>query len=228
VTILAQPDRYGAVGVTVLLCVSLCLAARRRPGPWTRVVARSLAVLLVANLVIWEIVTVVGGAWSPTNGLLLDLCPVVSVIGAAALWRPRPLLVELTYFWGCAGSIQGVFQPDRRYDFPNYFYFEFYGDHSGPVLAGLFLVLGLGLAPRRHAVPRVFALTVALACVAALADLLTGGNYLFRRDKGPRGTLLDVLGPWPWYIASAAVVALMLLLVLDAPFRVARVRHRRR
>jgi len=31
-----------------------------------------------------------------------------------------------------------------------------------------------------------------------------------------------VLGPWPWYILSAAAVAFVLLLILDAPF------HRRR
>jgi uncharacterized membrane protein YwaF len=28
-----------------------------------------------------------------------------------------------------------------------------------------------------------------------------------------------VLGPWPYYIASAALVALVLLFVLDLPFR---------
>ena len=32
------------------------------------------------------------------------------------------------------------------------------------------------------------------------------------------GSLLSVLGPWPWYILSAALVALVLLLILDAPF----------
>ena len=36
------------------------------------------------------------------------------------------------------------------------------------------------------------------------------------------GSLLSVLGHWPWYILSAAAVALVLLLILDAPF------HRRR
>ncbi|MBE3075747.1 MAG: hypothetical protein IMZ75_12535, partial [Actinobacteria bacterium] len=36
------------------------------------------------------------------------------------------------------------------------------------------------------------------------------------------GSLLSVLGPWPWYILSAAAVAFVLLLILDAPF------HRRR
>ena len=32
------------------------------------------------------------------------------------------------------------------------------------------------------------------------------------------GRLLDLMGPWPWYIASTAVLALVLLWLLDRPF----------
>jgi uncharacterized membrane protein YwaF len=48
------------------------------------------------------------------------------------------------------------------------------------------------------------------------------------RKQGPRGTLLDVMGPWPWYIGTGVVLALVFLLILDAPFRVSRLRRRRK
>ena len=70
----------------------------------------------------------------------------------------------------------------------------------------------------------MFVLTLGFAAVAAFADLVTGGNYMFLRDKGPAGTLLDVMGPWPWYIATGAALALVFLLILDLPFRIARSR----
>jgi hypothetical integral membrane protein (TIGR02206 family) len=213
------PDHLGAVAVTAALCAALCIGARVRPGAWTGVATRLLGVVLVANLAVWQVVTVVQGHWSATNGLMLDLCPVSAVIAAVALWTRRRLLAELTYFWGCAGSVQGLLTPDHRYRFPDYFYFQFYLTHAGVVLAGLFLVVGLRLAPRPGAVARVFALTVGFAAVAALADVVTGGNYMFLRDQGGRGTLLDLMGPWPWYIASGIGLGLLFLLVLDAPFR---------
>lgn len=220
-------DRLAPLGVTLLMSVALCIAARRWPGPWRLVVARVLAVVLVANLAIWQIVTLHGGGWDPAADAMVDLCPVTAVIAAVALWSPpRPLLVELTYFWGCAGTIQGVLTPDPRWHYPSYFYFQFYVTHIGVVLAAVFLVLGLGITPRRHAVPRVFLLTLGFAAVAALADVVTGGNYMFLRDKGPAGTLLDVMGPWPWYIATGAALALVFLLILDMPFRIARSRAR--
>lgn len=216
---MASWDHLGAVGVAALLCAGLCAAARVRPGPWTGVAARVLAVVLVGFLVAWQVVTVAEGRWSATNGLMLDLCPVSAATAAAALWTRRPLLAELAYFWGCAGSVQGLITPDRRWHFPEFFYVQFYVIHAGVVVAGLFLVIGLGLAPRPHAVRRVFALTLAFAGVCAVADVVTGGNYMFLRDQGGGGTLLDVMGPWPWYIATGMVLALVLLTLLDAPFR---------
>ena len=52
-----------------------------------------------------------------------------------------------------------------------------------------------------------------------LADLLTGGNYLFLARPPATPTLLSLLGPWPWYPVGAAVIALALILLLELPFR---------
>lgn len=216
---MASWDHLGALGAAALLCAGLCTAARVRPGPWVGIAARTIAVALVANLAIWQVVTIAQGHWSATNGLMLDLCPVSAVIGAAALWTRRRLLAELTYFWGCAGSLQGLITPDSRWHFPQYWWFQFYVTHAGVVVTALFLVIGLRLTPRPGAVRRVFVLTLGFAVVAALADLATGGNYMFLRNQGGRGTLLDVMGPWPWYIVTGIGLALLFLAILDAPFR---------
>jgi uncharacterized membrane protein YwaF len=48
---------------------------------------------------------------------------------------------------------------------------------------------------------------------------------MFLRRPPGNWTLLKLLGPWPWYIVSAAGVALVLLAVLDLPFWFDRRRH---
>ena len=41
---------------------------------------------------------------------------------------------------------------------------------------------------------------------------------MFLRRPPSEWTLLKVLGPWPWYICSAAGVAIVLITLLDMPF----------
>ena len=47
---------------------------------------------------------------------------------------------------------------------------------------------------------------------------------MFLRSPPGNWTVLRLLGPWPWYIPGAAIVAAVLLVVLDSPFRAARQR----
>jgi uncharacterized membrane protein YwaF len=68
----------------------------------------------------------------------------------------------------------------------------------------------------------MFLLTVAFAVVVGLIDLVTGGNYMYLRQVPVSGSLLDLMGPWPWYIAAGAVLTLVVLLILDAPLRLFR------
>jgi hypothetical integral membrane protein (TIGR02206 family) len=112
--------------------------------------------------------------------------------------------------------------PDLSAGFPGLVFFEFVAGHLGIVIAALFLVVGLQLRPRRGSVRRVFVITALYTAFVGWFDWLTGSNYMYLAAVPQHGSLLSVLGPWPWYILSAAGVALVLLLILDAPFR----RHR--
>jgi len=88
--------------------------------------------------------------------------------------------------------------------------------HCGVVVAAVLLVFGLGIRPRPGAVGRAFAATLLMAAAAGAADLLTGGNSMFLRAKPTDASLLDLMGPWPLYIASAAALALILFALLYA------------
>ena len=218
-----SPEVYWpAVALAGTTCAAVCVAARTRPGHWRIVCARVIGLALAADAVVYSLSLVVAGTWSAGSSLPLALCDVAVIVAAVACWWRLALLVELTYFWGLAGTLQAVITPDLNVGFPHLLFFEFLVGHLGIVLAAVFLVVGLRLAPGPGAVPRVFAITAGYTAFVGSVDAVTGANYMFLRDPPGEWTLLGVLGPWPWYVVSAAGVALVLLVLLDLPFRPSR------
>ncbi len=214
------------LAVTAAVTATLVAAARLRPGPWTMVACRMLAVIILANEAAWWVWLSAQGTWSLSYALPLQLCDVAAVVSAAALWFRKPLLVELTYFWGLAGTANGLITPDITDHFPSFLFMQYFIGHGTIVAAALLLVIGLKMAPRQGAVVRVFGLTFGLLVLDAAVNLVTGGNYLYLRHTPAAHSLLDVLGPWPWYIAGATAVALVLFVLLDLPFALGRRRRK--
>jgi len=221
-------EHVGGVAVVVAVTVVLTVAARTYPGRWITVVSRVLAVLVAAAEPSYWIAQAIHGVYAPRDDLPLHLSRAAEFVSAAALWWAKPFLVELTYFWGLGAIVQALVTPDIQQHFPDPAYFRFYIGHGGVLVAAVFLVVGRRIWPRPGAAVRVFLATVVFTAIAGLADILTGGNYMFLREKPSAGSLLNFLGPWPWYIASGLLLAIVFLTMLDAPFWLARRRAGRR
>ena len=219
--VLLSTEHLLAVTAIVAITAALVAAARLRPGSWTRVAGLGLAAILVGAEVGWWAYLAASGAHGAelASALPLQLCDAAILISAIALFLRRHLLVEVTYFWGLAGTIQAVITPDLSQHFPSFPFFQYYVAHGGIVAAALFLVVGLGQWPRRGAALRVALITILYTLLVGSIDAATGANYMYLRSKPATASLLDLLGPWPFYIGWASLVAAALLLILDAPFR---------
>jgi hypothetical integral membrane protein (TIGR02206 family) len=220
-SVFLSTEHMAALGVTALLCVLLPVAARTRPGAWTRLVSRALAVLLVAWFLAYHLVVALQSSYELDFDLPLHLTDAATMVAALALWTLRPLLFELTYFWGLTASLQATLTPGLGADdrFPSFFYWQYFVTHAGVVLAAVLLAFGLRLTAAPGAVPRVLLATAVWAAVAAAGNALTGGNYMFLTERPETSSLLDYMGPRPWYILGAGLLALAMFAVLDLPFR---------
>jgi hypothetical integral membrane protein (TIGR02206 family) len=219
-------EHFVTLAVVAAVIATLVVVARLRPGRWTVVACRVLAIVILANEAAWWVWLGTHGTWSASYALPLQLCDMAAVVSAAALWFTQPLLVELTYFWGLAGTANGLITPDITDHFPSFLFMQYFIGHGTIVAAALLLVVGLGITPRRGAVMRVFGLTFGLLVLDAGVNFVTAGNYLYLRHTPAAHSLLDVLGPWPWYIAGAAGLALVFFAILDLPFAIGRRRRK--
>jgi hypothetical integral membrane protein (TIGR02206 family) len=164
----------------------------------------------------------VRGTWEVEDNLPLHLTDVVTIVSVVALWTARVRLVELTYFWALTASLQALLTPNLTERTADIFVWTFFITHGGAIVAAILLVFGLRIVPPAGAVRRTFGATLVVAAAAAVGNLITGGNYMFLREKPSTASLLDVMGPWPVYIVVAAVLALALFALLDLPLRAGR------
>lgn len=211
------PDHLAALAVTFLVGWFLIFRARRYPlktATQDRLLAVFLLALYPAHLLIsWQL-----DSLDQDNALPCHLCDVAALCGAAALWFKHQRLAELVWFWGLAGTLNGLITPALAYSFPSPHFLFFFGLHGGVVVAAMYLVLGLRLQPQTGAVWRAFGWAQLYLLGASGVNLLTGSNYGFLREKPAQASLLDFMGPWPWYILGLEALGLVFFTLLYLPF----------
>jgi len=86
-------------------------------------------------------------------------------------------------------------------------------------MAILYLVWSGQARPRPGSVTRAMIGVNAWAAFDGTLDWIFKTNYMYLRVKPVNVSLLDVMGPWPWYILAGECVALGLFLLLYLPYR---------
>lgn len=224
-TISAGPY-WVCVFALALSCVVLCIWGRLRPGRWGPRAAKVLGVVLLSDCVVDTLRQLTDGTWHVRTSLPLALCNFALLVAAAACWWRVLLLVEVTYFWALAGTVQGLLTPDLNVPFPHLEFFEYVIGHTLIIVAALFLVVGLRLQPRPGSVLRVTIITYIYVAVVGLVDSLIGANYMFLRTAPHQWTLLRLMGPYPWYLVTGVVIVPLFFALLYSPFWLTRRREK--
>jgi hypothetical integral membrane protein (TIGR02206 family) len=168
--------------------------------------------LAVLGYVVW----LARSGWLSWRALLpLHLCDMLIIVAIVALLTRAVPAFELLWFWGGSGALLALLTPIVTRGFPDPQFLIFFGFHAGVVASAWVLAAGCGMRPRPRAALRVFVVTNGYAACVALVNLGLDTNYMFLRAKPATPTLLDWLGPWPWYIVAAEGLALVAFLVLE-------------
>jgi len=224
-----MPDPFHAFGPSHLTALSLCAGIlillallRRFHTPSAIVWERVLGILLLLD---WPLAAYAhwrGGTLTWNSGLPFHFCDVAGIAGGIALLTKNRLAAEIVYFFGMAGTLQGLITPNLLVDFPDMRFIAFFFLHGGVVVAALHLVISMGCTPRHWAVPRMVVLTIGYAFIVGGVNAAMGSNFAFLCHKPEQASLMDALGPWPWYIGSMVILCGVFYSILYAPFFIAR------
>ena len=212
-------SHVAALVIAVLLNVGMVVWLRRVKNEHVRVGFRyALAALLILqeiSLSLWRLST---GTWTIGESLPLHLCGIAVILSAIMLVNDSYFLYELTYFWGFGGAIQAMLTPDMTYGFPHYRFFQVFVSHGAIIAATVYMTFVVRYRPTLKSLWKCFWITNGYMVIIALFNLLVGGNYLFICHKPATPSLIDALGPWPWYVLSLEGVGLGFFVIYYLPF----------
>jgi hypothetical integral membrane protein (TIGR02206 family) len=201
--------------VTALaLVVMLALSRTRFAG----VAEKALGVLLLLEFPAALLTHWAAGSLNAQTCLPLQYCDVAATAGGLALCLRRQFWCEVVYFFGLAGTFQGLLTPALQYDFPDMRFFAFFLLHSGVTVAAFYVVTGMRIRPAPGAVRRMMTFSIGWYAVTALTNLALGTNYAFQCSKPLNASLFDKLGPWPWYNFVAIGLGVVFYSALYLPF----------
>jgi len=151
--------------------------------------------------------------------LPMQLCDwALFVTVAALLWR-SPRSFEVAYFWGLAGTIQGLLTPAIAQDLALWRKLGFFVIHAGIVASILYLILAVGLRPKARSLWRVFLWSELYFVVTQMVNALTGQNYGFLAHRPVTPSLLDLFPENHWgYVTVINLVALLAFAILYLPW----------
>ena len=177
-----------------------------------------LGFVVMSNYLVWVGLEAIAGTFDPKLHLPFHLCRFANLmIPIVMIWK-KERLFQILYFWGMSGMLQGAFTPDLTHGFPHFHYFRFFIGHNGMVLVLIYAIVVFEMRPTLKGLWDSFLALNGFLGLATIVNLVLDSNYFWICGKPPTASLLDYLGPWPWYILTAEIVALLHYLVAYAPF----------
>lgn len=215
------PLHLAMLGLVLAVNVSW-LPLRRHLGESARRGIRStLAFAMVLSEATYMLWRALAGIFTLDEALPLNLCAVMAFVGAAMLVTKNRTLYSFVYFLGIGGAMQALVTPELGiYGFPHVRFFTSFVLHGGIITSAIYMTVVEGFRPSWRSMGHaVSGMLMYMALVGGINAVL-GSNYLFIARKPGFPSLIDALGPWPWYILPLIGVGLVTVLLLYTPFLV--------
>lgn len=182
-----------------------------------------IGVSLLVIEVCYHLWMVVNDMWEVSHAFPLELCSISLFLSVLLLLTRKKIIYEILLFTALLGSSQAIFTPLLNFDFPHFRFFHFFYTHLMDIWVVFYFTWVVGYRPTIWSVVKLFVFLNVLMPIIMLINKAVDGNYMFLSHKPKSPSLLDLLGPYPWYILSMEFLLISLSLIVWLIFRKKRV-----
>lgn len=178
-----------------------------------------IAISLIVMELAYHIWLAVHGIWYVSDSIPVELCSISLILSILLLLTRKKFIYEILLFTGLLGASQALLTPVLFYDFPHFRFFHFFYTHLMMIWVPLYFTWIKGYRPTIWSVVKMFVFLNVLLPIIMFINNLVDGNYMFLARKPSTASLLDVLGPYPYYILSMEGLLIILSLIVWLLFR---------
>lgn len=211
------------IALVLILGAAIAVPGVCRLGRFRRygnTMARALAALLAVIELLWYAYLSRHGQLEFHESLPLHMCDISIWAVIFALFTQKRLLYEWSYFFGVGGGLQALLTPELEKGFPSLLALKFFFSHGGIIVGVAFLTWVIGMRPTWRSIWRMFIAGNIYMVVVGIFNYFAGTNYGYLAHKPTSASLLDFLGPWPWYLLSLQLISILIMVVLYLPFAI--------
>lgn len=177
-----------------------------------------LVLVLLLNELALNIWYVVWGEWTVSRSLPLELCTISLLLSIVMLCNRSRMLYSILYFAGICGALQAIVTPSLDYGFPHFRFYEFFIAHIAIILSPLYMTWVEQYRPSWRSIGWTMLYLNVLALLVGIVNLALGSNYMFLQHKPNTPSVLDMFGPYPYYLLAEEGIALVMFIVMYTLF----------
>jgi len=209
---------YPILLISVLLIAAILFAKYRlseKGKVWFGTALALLPALCVFNRMLF---TYLEGTFSIQEELPFHLCRLLALILPFVIYFKNEKWFGITYFFTMVGTLQALLTPDLPLAAPHYSYASYWILHGVLIYLPIYCIVVFGFRITKRDFINAVIAGNAYLLLTLIVNLTIGANYFYTSHKPPSASLLDFLGPWPWYILSVELLTIFLFVLAWIPF----------
>lgn len=208
------------LAIMVFICFALPYFAKRYLNPTQQLwLSRGMAITIAFWTAAYIVILIWLGKFNYRTDLPFDLCNFMGLLLPIAMWRPSYRIHEVLYFWIFAGTLQAVLTPHLFNGFPNFIFIKYWFVHGGLIVYAVYITRVFDLKPTKKSIWRSFLYLQAYVAFVMIINLVLDSNYVYVLHKPPTASVLDFLGPWPWYVLVCELGGLLIFFLAWLPLK---------
>lgn len=177
-----------------------------------------LSSIPLLSFVVYSLCRLLSGTYDTKADLPIHVCRILALGAPLVYYYKNKFWTGIFYFWIMVGTLNAVLTPDIRFDFPHWEHIVYFLMHVGLVILPLYYIIVGGYRVRRVDLWNAYWMANVFLLFSLVFNYLFESNYMFTRHKPIVPTVLDYMGPWPWYLVTVQFLALVLFIIVYLPF----------